>query len=326
MVTRKQALLTGALVAATARRGLAQSAPALTPLRIASTANDDVTSALYAIQQDMFRKAGLDVTLNTMTSGSAISAAVAGGALDIGRSSMLPLITARAHGIGFMLVAPSGLYQSTAPISAVVVPVNSTVRTAKDLEGKVVSCPALGDLDNIGLRNWIDANGANSKLVQYVEMPGSAVLAELASGRVVAGTLQNPFMAQALKSGSVRVLGYHITSIAPRLMQSAWFTLNPYLAKNAATVRAFTQVMQTASAYCNTHQAQTVELLASFTKMDPATIAGMARTAFATSLDPGLIQPLIDTAAKYKAIDQAFEAREFIARPAQASVIPHKRW
>ncbi len=112
----------------------------------------------------------------------------------------------------------------------------------------------------------------------------------------------------------MRVLGYHITSIAPRLMQSSWFTLSPFLEKNPATVRAFAQVMQTASAYSNTHQAQTAELLAAFTKMDPATIAGMARTAFATSLDPVLIQPLIDTAAKYNAIAQPFAAREFIAR------------
>jgi hypothetical protein len=48
--------------------------------------------------------------------------------------------------------------------------------------------------------------------------------------------------------------------------------------------------------------------------MDPATIAGMSRTEFAPSLDVGLIQPLIDTAAKYKVIDQVFDAREFIAR------------
>jgi NitT/TauT family transport system substrate-binding protein len=313
-VTRSQALLTGALVAGTAGRALAQSAPALTPVRIASTANDDVTSALYALQQDMFRKAGLDVTLTTLTSGSAISAAVAGGAVDIGRSSLLPLITARAKGIGFMLIAPSGLYQASAPVAALVVPVKSPIRTAKDLAGKVVSCPALGDLDSLALHNWIDANGGNSKLAQYVEMPGSAVVTELSSGRVAAGTLQNPFMAQAIASGAVRVLGYHLSSIGPRLMQSAWFATSAYLTQSAAAVRTFAQVMQTASAYCNTHQAQTVELLASFTKMDPATIATMSRTVFAATLDPALIQPLIDTAAKYKTIDKPFDAREFIAR------------
>jgi NitT/TauT family transport system substrate-binding protein len=313
-MNRKQALLTGAFVAATAGRGLAQTTPALTPVRLASTANDDVTAALYAIQQDAFRKAGLDVTLSTLNSGSAISSAVAGGAVDIGRSSMLPLIAARGKGIGFMLVAPSGLYLGSAPDSALVVPAKSPLRTAKDLEGKTISCPALGDLDNLSLRNWIDANGANSKLVQYIEMPGSAVVAELASGHVVAGTLQNPYLAQALKGGTVRVLGYHLSSIGTRLMQSAWFSTADYLGKNAAVVRSFAQVMQAASAYCNTHQAQTVELLASFTKMDPVTIAAMSRTEFATSLDPGLIQPLIDVAAKYKVIEARFEARDFIAR------------
>jgi len=314
LVSRKAALLTGAAVAITARRAFAQSPAALTPLHIASTANDDVTSALYAIQQDMFRKAGLDVTLSTLTSGSAISAAVAGGAVDIGRSSMLPLITARSRGIGFMLIAPSGLYLASAPVAALVAPVTSAVHTAKDLEGKIVSCPALGDLDSLAVHNWIDANGGDSKLVQYVEMPGSAVVTELAAGRVAAGTLQNPFLAQAVKGGTVRVLGYHLSSIGTRLMQSAWFATSAFLEKNATAARAFAQVMQTASAYCNTHQAQTVDLLASFTKMDPATIAGMARTEFAPSLDPALIQPLIDTAAKYKFIGAAFGAREFIAR------------
>ena len=143
-------------------------------------------------------------------------------------------------------------------------------------------------------------------------MPGSAVVTELGAGRVAAGSLQNPFLAQALKGGSVRVLGYHLSSIAQRLLQSAWFVTTAYMDKNPAAVHAFAQVMQTASAYCNTHQAQTVDLLAAFTKMDPATIAGMARTTFAPARPP-LIQPLIDTAAKYKFIDQAFDAREFIA-------------
>ena len=313
-MNRKYALLTGTLMVATAARGLAQSPAALTPVRIASTANDDVTAALYAIQQDAFRKAGLDVTLNTLNSGSAISAAVAGGAVDIGRSSMLPLITARAKGIAFMLIAPSGLYLEGAPDSAVVVPAKSPLRTVKDLEGKVVSSPALGDLDNLAFRNWIDTNGGDSKLVQFIELPGSAVVAGLTSGRVAAGALQSPFLGQGIKNGAVRIFGYHLSSIRTRLMQSAWFTTSDYLAKNAAVVRAFAQVMQAASAYCNAHPAQTVDLLASFTKLDPATIAASTRTQFATSLDPGLIQPMIDTAAKYKAIDAPFQARDFIAR------------
>jgi NitT/TauT family transport system substrate-binding protein len=312
MLNRRVALLGGAAAALTASRARAQTT-ALTSLHIASTANDDITAALYALHADLFKKTGLDVQLSTLTSGSAISAAVAGGALEIGRSSMIPLISARSRGIAFQLVAPAGLYLATAPITALVVPVSSSIRTASDLAGKVVSVPALGDLDGVGVRNWIDANGGDSKATQYIEMPGTAVISELAGGRVAAAALENPFMAQALKGGTVRVLGYHLSSIGPRLLQSSWFSTSAFVEKNAAVVRAFAGAIQFASAYCNTHQAQTAELLAAFTKMDPATVAGMSRVTFASNLDPIQIQPLIDVAAKYKTIDKAFDAHEFIA-------------
>jgi NitT/TauT family transport system substrate-binding protein len=313
MLSRRAALLAGAAAALTARRAGAQSPAPLTPLHIASTANDDISAALYALHADLFKKAGLDVQLSTLTSGSAISAAVAGGAIDIGRSSMLPLIAARSRGIAFQLVAPAGLYLATAPISALVVPVASPVKTASDLAGKIVSVPALGDLDSVGVHAWLDANGGDSKATQYVEMPGTAVVAELSGGRVAAGTLQNPYLAQALRGGAVRLLAYHVSAIGPRLLQSSWFVTSAFLDKNPAAVRAFARVMQVASSYSNTHQAQTAELLAAFTKMDPATVAGMARITFAPSFDPAQIQPLIDAAAKYKAIDKVFDAREFIA-------------
>jgi hypothetical protein len=39
----------------------------------------------------------------------------------------------------------------------------------------------------------------------------------------------------------------------------------------------------------------------------------MARVEFAETLDPHDIQPLIDAAAKYKAIDRAFPAQEMIS-------------
>jgi NitT/TauT family transport system substrate-binding protein len=311
-LNRRSALFGAAAFALTAGRAASQT-PALTPLHVASTANDDISAALYALHAGLFEIAGLDVQLSTLTSGSAISAAVAGGALDIGRSSMLPLISARSRGIAFELVAPAGLYLATAPVTALVVPVSSPIKTASDLVGKVVSVPALGDLDYVGLRNWLDANGGDSKATQYVEMPGTAVVSELAGGRVAAGTLQNPFMAQALKGGTVRVFAYHLSSIGARLLQSSWFSTSAYVAKNAAAVRAFARVMQTASAYSNTHRAETAELLAAFTKMDPATVAAMSRVTFASNLDPAQIQPLIDAAAKYKTIDKPFDAHEFIA-------------
>lgn len=316
-ITRRRAAATLAtvLLAFPAARSSGQPAQQLTPVHIASTPNDDVTAALYALHEGLFRAAGLDVRLDALNSGSAIGAAVAGGAIDIGRSSLIPLITARAHGIPFVLVAPSGLYLASAATSGIIVAADSPIRSAKDLDGKIVSVPALNDLDGIGTRFWLDASGGDAKTVQYVELPGSAVAQALSSGRIAAGALANPYMDAAVKGGGIRILAHHLNAIAPRLLQSAWFTTADYLSKNRDVVDRFAAVMAKASAYCNGHHAETIDLLAGFAKMDPATIAATTRQTFATSMDPRQIQPLIDAAFKYKAIEQAFPASEFLIQP-----------
>ena len=54
-------------------------------------------------------------------------------------------------------------------------------------------------------------------------------------------------------------------------------------------------------------------LLAAFTKVEPAIIAGYPRLAFAEANSPGLIQPVVDMLAKYTYIDHGFSAAALFA-------------
>jgi hypothetical protein len=63
---------------------------------------------------------------------------------------------------------------------------------------------------------------------------------------------------------------------------------------------------------CNAHSAEITPLLAKFIGMDPKAVAAMPREELWSSLDVRLIQPVIDTAARYKGIPRAFPAREFV--------------
>ena len=54
-------------------------------------------------------------------------------------------------------------------------------------------------------------------------------------------------------------------------------------------------------------------MLSSFTSIEPDVIRKMARVEDGTSLDPKLIQPVIDSCAKYKLIPSAFDAKDLIA-------------
>jgi NitT/TauT family transport system substrate-binding protein len=295
----------------------AQTTPPPITIQVASNAADDVTPILYAQKMGLFAKAGLDVQLQRMNSGAAVTAAVIGGAVDIGKSSIIPLINAHVHGVPVEIVAPGEMWDPAAPISGMLVKKDGPIQTARDLEGKTVAVVALGDLTDTGVRAWLDQSGVNPKSVHYLEMPSSAVLAALNNGRIDGANVSNPIFTQIVASGQVRVISRPADAIAHHYLITAFFGTDAYLAKNAAAVAKFVQVLRTAAAYTNTHHAETIAMTAGFWGIDPAALASMNRATVGLTLDPRDIQPVVDASAKYGVIESSFDARQLIAAPAR---------
>ena len=300
-----------ALGPAFARAAAAQT-PALQTLQLGSNASDDVTPVLWAQHSGMFAKSGLAVEIQKFTSGSAVTAAVIGGALDVGKSSLLPLISARSHGVPIQLIAPGELWLTEKPISGMVVPKDSIVQSAKDLNGKTLPTPSLRDIIETSTRAWLDANGGDSKSVKFVEMPSSAVLAALLDGRVAAATLSNPYFGNVSASGKVRLLSRPEDAIAKRFMITAWFATESYIEKNRDALARFAQTIQLSATYTNAHHAETVPVTAPFWGLEPAVLAGMTRSTMGAIVDPKDIQPVIDAALKYGVIDKPVDVQQMI--------------
>jgi NitT/TauT family transport system substrate-binding protein len=307
---RRSALAAGGALLAMPVFAYGQSLASIT---VAGVPEESATPALWARQAGLFRRAGLDVSIEPLNSGSAIAAGVAGGSYAIGKSSLVSLIIAHAKSIPFVLVAGGGLYDSRNPNFGLVVKADSPIKTAAELNGKSVAVSALNDLYTIGTKAWMDKNGGDSSTIKLLELPISAVGDAIAAGRVDAGGLIDPELQTAIDAGKVKWLARDFDAIAPRFMYTGWFTTTDYLAKNRSTVEGFVRAMGEASAFVNAHPADTVDVLAKFSAMDPARIAKMHRISYATALDPRLVQPMIDACAKYKVIPAAFDAKDMIA-------------
>jgi NitT/TauT family transport system substrate-binding protein len=306
------ALLAAALIGGTPATG----APALETLRIASAGDDNAAPLLYAERAGLFRKAGIDLQFSKMNSGSAVAVAIAGGSLDIGKSSLTGLIAAHLRGVDFTLVAPSGLYVKEHPIGALVVAADSTIQTARDFAGKTISASALNDINVVAARGWLEQQGVDPASVHFIELPESAVSAALAAHRIDASTVLNPVMAELVNGGKARIVAPVFDSISGRFMISGWFATSGYVAQHRDLVTRFERVMQQAEDYANTHHAETLDLVAQFTGVDASVIAGMVRPTYPAALDARDIQPIIDAEAKYKAIDHSFSATELISSTA----------
>jgi hypothetical protein len=66
--------------------------------------------------------------------------------------------------------------------------------------------------------------------------------------------------------------------------------------------------------WANKNPQKSGEILAKYTKLDPAAISTMARVHYAEQLTPALMQPLIDEAAKYNGF-KSFPSQELIYKP-----------
>jgi NitT/TauT family transport system substrate-binding protein len=308
-MNRRTALALGSAFLATGARAGAQS---LDKLVIAGVPEESVTPALWAAQSGMFRKAGLDVEIQSQSSGTAIAAGVAGGAFQVGKSSLSSVITAHSKGLPFVFIAGGSLYDTKFPYSVLACKADSPMKNAAELNGKVIAVPAINDLTTISTKAWIDAHGGDASTVKPIELPFAAVPDALAAGRVEAGFIADPVLQQGIDAGKVRIFAHAFDAVAPQFMVTGWFVTADFAAKNKSIIERFNKVMHEAAAYVVAHPADAVAVLSKFSGVDAAVIGRSHRIGYA-NLDPKLIQPVIDISAKYKTIAAGFNAKDLIA-------------
>jgi NitT/TauT family transport system substrate-binding protein len=289
----------------------AQDLPSIT---IAASTFDSTTSGLYAVRSGLFRRAGLNVTYVPMNP-SAILPALAGGTVQFANSNLLNVIEAHARKVPFTIVAPSAMFNEgdITGYVGLVVKKEATFQTGRDLNGKTIAVPSIGDLNTIATKSWVDKTGGDSSSLRFVEMPATSALPGVIESRVDATILTTPFLLGALDGGRVRVVADAYTAIARQYLGLGWITTEEYAAKNRDVVERFARAMRESNLYCNTHQSDTVEMMAELAKVDPAIERRMKRVQFAEYAIPAMIQPLIDAAVKYKLIDAGFNAQELVS-------------
>jgi NitT/TauT family transport system substrate-binding protein len=210
------------------------------------------------------------------------------------------------------LISAGSIFDSSqTPSVRLVVPASSTVTSPKELAGKTVAAHSLSDLLSISTRALIDKSGGDSNASHYVEMPPAAMGAALQAGRIDAAGMYEPFLSGALAQGA-RPIGVPYAALAPKFMIVAWFAYRPWAEAHRETVAALVSVLTRAAAYANAHARELIPMISSFSHIPEDVLATMQIVQIAPTLDPALIQPIINAAAKYKVIPQAFPAKELI--------------
>jgi NitT/TauT family transport system substrate-binding protein len=268
--------------------------------------------AYYAQDLGYFKRLGLNVEIQQFDHTSAIVAAIVGGSLQVGAGSPIPMANAHQHGLDITIIAPGGLYDRALPqVSGLVVAADSPIKTGKDLSGKLVGVSSLGSIDQIAVERWIDTNGGDSQTVKFVELQNGVMPEAVSTGRVAAAYAADPVYTSGLQDGKVRLLAHAFESIARRYMIVGWFSTKSWADANPDAARKFAQAINEGSAWAVKNPEAAMTVLGKYMKVTSV----RAHEYHARSLEPGLLQPLLDAAVHYKAIAQPLDARDLLWSP-----------
>jgi NitT/TauT family transport system substrate-binding protein len=278
-----------------------------------TTAAETFALPLFAQELGFFKSAGLNVEITMFPGGAAVSAAVAGRALDIGATNTGTFANSHLRGIPFTIIAPGALYRSAEATTVLVVSKNSPLATAKDLNGKTIGVTTVHDLSQATVMKWADVNGGDSQSMKFIELTMAQMDAALGANRIDVSLLQEPQLTYA--KDDIRRIAQPYDAIGSLFLLTAYFANSDWLAQNPAAAKKVAGALRQAAIWARGNAAATVPILEKYSKIPAAVLSQVARARHGETLEPALIQPVIDTMADYKFSPRRFPAAEVCWTP-----------
>jgi NitT/TauT family transport system substrate-binding protein len=304
--SRRHALaLTGAALTAP----VSARAQTLSHIAVVTSPSDAGGEVYYGVELGTFKKYGLDAEIISLRGGAAVAAAMSSGKYDVGQGNVVSIAAAHEKGVPFVLVAPANVYDAKASTSTLVVPKDSPIKTLADLNGKTVANIELRDIGNVALDIMLQKANLPVSSIRIVELPAAEMGAALGRGTVDSAFIIEPYLSAAMENNRVLALPY--SAIAPRFQIAAYFSTADWLRTHADVAHRFQTAIGEVARWANANHAQSALILEKYTKIHVSPT--QTRASYAESLDPRLLQPILDAATKDGVLSAPVRAASLIA-------------
>ncbi|HEV8022079.1 MAG TPA: ABC transporter substrate-binding protein [Candidatus Lustribacter sp.] len=305
-------LAAGGLLTA-GRPALAQAVAPV--VRIGAITIDASGEAYYGTETGIFANSGFTPQVTTLTNGAAIMAAVLAGDLDIGISNPMQVAAALARGIPVQMIAPAALYSKRDASITIVVAKDSPFKEPKDLIGSTLAIGALSDFNQLSLLAWLESNNIPRDSIHLVELPLGEMGAAIQRGTVQAAFTSEPFKTTAVRAGQIRDFADTYLTIAPEIATTVWLATKGWLQKNPDTAKKVLNGIYATARWANAHVQESGVILAKVAKMDPAAVATMRRSYYATVNDRKYVESMLTLAAHFNMLARPVTYEEYTAFP-----------
>lgn len=220
-------------------------------------------------EKGFFEEAGVDLEIVSGMGGPGAVAGVQSQSVDVAIAAPDTLVTSRSQGIELTALATAGAVPPDGTGgNRVVVPADSDITGGEGLEGMTIGVFGLKGLNDIAIMAAMDAEGADSSTVQFVNLDYPAMLGALERGDIDAAALAEPFLSQAVNAGEARVaFDFWPISDPDGATLTLWFTGAEQLAIKDEEIQRFTTAMLRSSEYADANPDEVRAILPTMTQM-----------------------------------------------------------
>lgn len=264
------------------------------------------------VKQGFFVKHGIKLKISTAQGGAAIVPGVISGQFQFGFVNMTSVILAVSKGLPLTVVAPGVFANTKTPdYSAIMVKKGSSIKTAKDLEGKTVSVNTLKNIGDTTVRESVRKAGGDPSKVKFVELAFPDMPAALENGRIDAAWVVEPFETILLGQGA-RVVAYNFFDTAPDLMVASYVASKKLEKSDPGLVKDFAAAMDESLKYSQDHTDEARKITGTYTKIPQDVLSKMIMPQWSTTINRESTQKLVDLALKDGLISKKVDLSSFL--------------
>jgi NitT/TauT family transport system substrate-binding protein len=286
----------------------AANAADLASVKIATTASESASNVFYAMELGFFTKNRLDVDLQVLSNSGAYATGIISGSFDVGAISTGTVVVAHERNLPFVVLANGGVYSDASPTTYLCVVRGSPIRTAADFKGKTIGVSTLGDITQVAVFGWLEREGVDYHVVNFVELSPFLMVAALQQRRIDGALIGEPALTPGLDDLILLTPAY--STIARRFAIVEWVTSRTWAAANPAVANRLQTAFSQASAWAMANRVQAGEILAKYAKLSPSLVQRMHHVDWVPGASASLLQPVIIAMAKYGFISKAFGPEE----------------
>ncbi|MFV0374464.1 ABC transporter substrate-binding protein [Microbacterium sp.] len=286
----------------------------LTPVTVGLLQIAPHAAVQLAIDEGIFEKHGLDVTVQLGQGGAALLPAVTSGSIQFAVGNPLSVLVAASQGLEMSMIAGYSHLPEEDPASGLVVRADSGITSYADLEGQTVAVNAVNTQGDLGTMGSVAQDGGDPSKVTFTEIAFPDMLAQLEQGNIDAAWLPEPFLSAALDTEGVAWLGNPL-AVIPGLYTTITFTSATYAAENPDIVKAFADGIAEATQFAMDNEDQNREAIVSYTGMPAEVVDNIRLEILSGDLDPTIIEDLSALALEYGFIDSEPDLGTVIAIP-----------